>query len=102
MMKNKENVKILTSESGLTQDIWVGPIYDKPTPRSFWRIYLGSGGTNPVSFSKNTIKVWEMVIGLNEESLKKWIGLNYEILIKIFNGKKNCSIEDFKKELRRI
>lgn len=106
MMKNKENVKILTSESGLTQNIWVGPIYDKPTPRSMWRIYLGPGGSNAISFSKSTLKVWGLAIGLTLDSLQKWVEINYEVLIKIFNGKKKCSIEDFKKdfkkELRRI
>lgn len=99
MVNNDNNkIKILKKESGLSQDIWIGPVSDRPTPRSYWRIY-NQDFTTKISFSENNLKVWGESYGLDLSELQKWVKINYKILVKIF-AQKNCVT--LKNELKKF
>lgn len=98
------DIKVLAKDSGLAKDLWIGPIHNKITPRSMWRIYWG-GDRIPFSFSKNSLKPWDGLSKVNDSEIKglqDWISLNYDNLVKIFNSQGEGLADQVKKELRRV
>lgn len=98
------DIKVPAKDSGLAKDLWIGPIYNKITPRSLWRIYWG-GDRIPFSFSKNSLKPWGGPPQMDDSEirgLQDWVSLNYDNLVRIFDGGEENFVNQVKKELRRI
>lgn len=98
------DIMVLAKDSGLTKDLWIGPIYNKITPRSMWRIYWGEDKA-PFSFSKNSLKPWGGLSGVDDQGIKGlqcWVSLNYNNLARIFSSGGEDITNQVKKELRRI
>lgn len=103
-MEKLSDIKVPTKDSGLAKDLWIGPIYNKITPRSMWRIYWGEDKI-PFSFSKNSLKLWGGLSGVNDQEIKGlqcWVSLNYDNLARIFSSGGENIANQVKKELRRI
>lgn len=103
-MEKLSDIKVSAKDSGLTKDLWIGPIYNKITPRSMWRIYWSEDKTS-FSFSKNSLKPWGSLSGVNDleiKSLRYWVSLNYDNLARIFSSGGEDIANQVKKELRRI
>lgn len=103
-MEKLSDIKVPAKDSGLTKDLWIGPIYNKITPRSMWRIYWGDDKA-PFSFSKNSLKPWGSLSGVNDQEIKGlrcWVSLNYDNLARIFSSGREDIANRVKKELRRI
>lgn len=103
-MEKFSDIKVPAKDSGLTKDLWIGPIYNKITPRSMWRIYWGEDKV-PFSFSKNSLKSWGGLSEMNDQGIKGlqcWVSLNYDNLARIFSSEGEDIANQVKKELRRI
>ena len=69
-----------------------------------WRIYWGEDKA-PFSFSKNSLKPWGSLSGVNGQEIKDlrcWVSLNYDHLARIFGSEGEDIANQVKKELRRI
>ena len=103
-MEKLSDIKVPAKDSGLTKDLWIGPIYNKITPRSMWRIYWGDDKAS-FSFSKNSLKPWGGLSNVNDPEIKglqRWVSLNYDTLTRIFSSGGEDIANQVKKELRRI
>ena len=103
-MEKLSDIKVPAKDSGLTKDLWIGPIYNKITPRSMWRIYWGEDKVS-FSFSKNSLKPWGGLSSVNDgeiKGLQSWVSLNYDNLVRIFSSGREDIANQVKKELRRI